>query len=75
MFLICPPALAATLACILRGFRRKQTIGSCVLLTTAMVVRRQAYLSHLGSKEVRTAYPKPTKANMLNSDVFVCLWP
>ena len=51
MFLICPPALAATLACILRGFRRKQTIGSCVLLTTAMVVRRQAYLSHLGSKE------------------------
>lgn len=61
MFLICPPALAATLACILRGFRRKQTIGSCVLLTTAMVVRRQAYLAHLGSKEVRTAYPKPTQ--------------
>ena len=41
MFLICPPAIAASLACILRGFRRRQTIGTCVLLTTAMVIRRQ----------------------------------
>ena len=42
MLLICPPSLAVTLAFILRGFRRRQTLGTGVVLVVAFTIFRLA---------------------------------
>ena len=42
MLVLCPPALAAALAFILRAFRKRQTVAAAAVLTLACAVRQQA---------------------------------
>ena len=64
MLLICPPSLAVTLAFILRGFRRRQTLGTSVVLVVAFTIFRLA----CEPPEVRHS---PT--SVCNSPTSVCL--
>ena len=40
MIIFCPPAISVTLAFILRGFRRRQTLGTGVVLVLAFCIFR-----------------------------------
>ena len=42
MMIFCPPAIAATLAFIIRGFRRRQTLGTSVVLVVGFTAFRAA---------------------------------
>ena len=58
MLVLCPPALAVTLAFILRGFRRRQTLGTGVVLVAAFVSFRAISMPNEGV-EVSQTLPLP----------------